>query len=56
MKEKFHIAGIKKILLTWHKHADLLDTPDPAHALYVFGSPDLRGTLDTLRGSRHSFG
>jgi CRP/FNR family cyclic AMP-dependent transcriptional regulator len=34
MKEKFHIAGIKKILLTWHKHADLLDNPDPARALY----------------------
>ena len=34
MKEKFHIAGIKKILLTWHKHADLLDTSDQAHALY----------------------
>ena len=34
MKEKFHIAGIKKILLTWHKHADLLDTADPARALY----------------------
>jgi Cyclic nucleotide-binding domain len=34
MKEKFHIAGIKKILLTWHKRADLLDTRDPARALY----------------------
>jgi CRP-like cAMP-binding protein len=34
MKEKSHIAGIKKILLTWHKHADLLDAPDPARALY----------------------
>ncbi|MGO9413842.1 MAG: cyclic nucleotide-binding domain-containing protein [Syntrophobacteraceae bacterium] len=34
MKEKFHIAGIKKILLKWHKHADLSDTPDPARALY----------------------
>ncbi len=34
MKEKFHIAGIKKILLKWHKHADLLDTLDPARALY----------------------
>ncbi len=34
MKEKFHIAGIKEILLTWHKHADLSDTPDQAHALY----------------------
>ena len=33
MKEKFHIAGIKKILLTWHKHADSLDTPDPARAV-----------------------
>ena len=37
MKEKFHIAGIKKILLTWHKHADLLDTSDQARAL--FGPP-----------------
>jgi CRP-like cAMP-binding protein len=37
MDEKFHIAGIKKILLTWHKHADLLDTQYPARALY--GSP-----------------
>jgi CRP/FNR family transcriptional regulator, cyclic AMP receptor protein len=34
MKEKFHIAGIKKILLKWHKHTDLLDTRDPARALY----------------------
>ena len=34
MNEKSRIAGIKKILLTWHKHADLLDTPDPARALY----------------------
>jgi hypothetical protein len=34
MKEKFYIAGIKKILLKWHKHADLSDTPDPARALY----------------------
>lgn len=34
MKEKFHIAGIKKVLLAWHKHTDLLDTPDPARALY----------------------
>ena len=34
MKEKFHIAGIKKILLKWHTHADLLDTVDPARALY----------------------
>jgi len=34
MKEKFHIAGIKKILLTWHKHADLLATPDAVRALY----------------------
>ena len=33
MKEKFRIAGIKKILLTWHKHADLLDAADPARAL-----------------------
>ena len=34
MKEKFHIAGIKKILLKWHEHADSLSTPDPARALY----------------------
>ena len=34
MKEKFHLPGLKKILFTWHKHADLLDTPDPARALY----------------------
>ena len=34
MNEKFHIAGIKKILLTWHKHKELLDTPDTAQALY----------------------
>jgi CRP-like cAMP-binding protein len=34
MKEKFHIAGIKKILLKWHKHSDLSDTPDPARTLY----------------------
>ena len=34
MKEKFHIAGIKEILLTWRKHEDLSDTPDPARALY----------------------
>jgi len=33
-EEKSHIVGIKKILLTWHKYADLSDTPDPAHALY----------------------
>jgi hypothetical protein len=40
MKEKFHIAGIKKILLTWHKHADLLDTPDPADpARALYGPP-----------------
>jgi CRP-like cAMP-binding protein len=32
MKEKFHIAGIKKILLKWHKHTNLLNTP--ARALY----------------------
>jgi len=32
-EKKFHIAGIKKILLTWHKHADSLDTP-AAQALY----------------------
>jgi len=35
MKEKYHIAGIKKILLKWHKHADPLDNPDPARALYA---------------------
>jgi CRP/FNR family cyclic AMP-dependent transcriptional regulator len=34
MKKKSHIAGVKEILLRWHKHADLLDTPDPARALY----------------------
>jgi hypothetical protein len=34
MKEKFHIDGIKKILLKWHKHIDLLNNPDPARALY----------------------
>ena len=34
MKEKFHITGIKKILLTWHKHADLLETLNPARVLY----------------------
>jgi CRP/FNR family transcriptional regulator, cyclic AMP receptor protein len=34
MKEKLHILGLKKILFTRHKHADLLVTPDPAHALY----------------------
>jgi len=34
MKEKFHIAGVKKILLTWHKRADMSDSPDPARALY----------------------
>ena len=34
MNEKSRIAGIKRILLTWHKHADLLDAPDPARALY----------------------
>jgi len=34
MKKKSHIAGVKEILLKWHRHADLLDTPDPAHALY----------------------
>jgi len=34
MKNKFPIAGIKEILLTWHKHADVSDTPDPARALY----------------------
>ena len=34
MKKKSHIAGVKEILFKWHKHADLLDTPDPARALY----------------------
>jgi hypothetical protein len=34
MNEKFHIAGIKKILIKWHKHADLQDNPYPARALY----------------------
>lgn len=34
MKKKSHVAGVKEILLKWHKHADLLDTPDPARALY----------------------
>ena len=34
MNEKSRIAGIKRILLTWHKHADLLDAADPARALY----------------------
>ena len=34
MKKKFHIDGVKEILLKWHKHADLLDTPEPARALY----------------------
>jgi CRP/FNR family transcriptional regulator, cyclic AMP receptor protein len=34
MKEKFHIAGVKKILLTWHKHADVSDSPASARALY----------------------
>ncbi len=34
MKKKFHIDGVKEILLKWHKHADLLDTPDPARVLY----------------------
>lgn len=34
MKKKSHIAGVKEILLKWHKHADVLDTPDPARALY----------------------
>jgi len=37
MKKKSHIAGVKEILLKWHKHADVLDTPDPARALY--GAP-----------------
>lgn len=31
MKKKFPVAGMKKILLTWHKHAD---APGPARALY----------------------
>jgi CRP/FNR family transcriptional regulator, cyclic AMP receptor protein len=34
MKEKIHIPGLKKILFARHKHADLLDTPDLAGALY----------------------
>jgi CRP-like cAMP-binding protein len=48
MKKKFHIAGIKKILLTWHKHADLLDTPDPARALY--GPPPKTAAGERGRG------
>jgi CRP-like cAMP-binding protein len=48
MKEKFHIAGIKKILLTWHKHADLLDTPDPTRALY--GPPPETAARERGRG------
>lgn len=47
MKEKFHIAGMKKILLKWHKHADLLDTPDPARALY---GPPKTAAGDRCRG------
>jgi len=34
MKKRSHIAGVKEILLKWHKHADLLDTLEPARALY----------------------
>ena len=34
MKKRSHIAGVKEILLKWHKDADVLDTPDPARALY----------------------
>ena len=34
MKKKSHIAGVKEILLKWHKHADLLATPEPARVLY----------------------
>jgi CRP-like cAMP-binding protein len=48
MKEKFHIAGIKKILLTWHKHADLLDTREPARALY--GPPPKSAAGERDRG------
>jgi hypothetical protein len=48
MKEKFHIAGIKKILLTWHKHADLLDTRDPGRALY--GLPPTTAAGERGRG------
>ena len=48
MKEKFHIAGIKKILLKWHKHADLSDTPDPARALY--GHPPKTAAGERGRG------
>lgn len=31
MKKKFHIEGVKEILLKWHKHAD---TQGPVRALY----------------------
>jgi CRP/FNR family cyclic AMP-dependent transcriptional regulator len=43
MKEKFHVAGIKKILLTWHKHADLLNTPDLGRALYGLAPKTVAG-------------
>ena len=45
MKEKIRIT--KKILLTWHKHADLLDTPDPARAL--LGPPPERAAGESGR-------
>jgi hypothetical protein len=48
MEEKFRIAGIKKILLKWHKHADLSDTPDPARALY--GPPPKTAAGERGRG------
>jgi CRP-like cAMP-binding protein len=48
MKEKFYIAGIKKILLKWHEHADLSDTPDPARALY--GPPPETAARERDRG------
>ena len=48
MKEKLHIAGIKQILLKWHKHADLSDTPDPARALY--GPPPITAAGERDRG------
>jgi hypothetical protein len=45
MKNKSYMAGVKEILLKWHKHSDLLDTPDPARALY--GPPP-----ETVAGER----
>ena len=48
MKENLHIAGIKKILLKWHKHADLLDTPDPVRTLY--GPPPKTAAGERGRG------